>query len=104
MCRMPGIKMNDLIQKADAFVQRFGADPYMALKTIPFKTVGVVGVGIIATILIIDLIGYLFSAYSGTARSYRPYSRSAIDFFVDSWENKKYNYIGEYYDPYAQSR
>lgn len=102
---MPGVqKFVGIVNQVDAWVQQFGLDPYGALKSIPFKTVGVVGVGIIIAILIIDLLGYMFAAYAGTSRSYRPYSRTAIDFLVDAWENKHYNYIGEYYDPYAQSR
>lgn len=101
---MPGLKLNDLVDRADTFMTTFTRDPLGALSTIDFKTVGVVGGAILLTIVLIDLVGYLFAAYNGTRRSYVPYSKSAVDFLVDAWDNKNYNYVGEYYDPYARAR
>lgn len=103
---MPYLPVNgtEIITRMDNWVKAFGADPLTALKTFDFKTVGLVGAGIFIAVILIDLIGYMFAAFSGNRRSYVPYSRSAVDYVTDAWDNRQSNHIGEYYDPYARSR
>jgi len=98
------MNITEVVTRMDSWATKLGKDPIAALLSINFKAVGLVGATIILAVVIIDLIGYLFASYNGTSRSYVPYSRSAVDFLVDAWDNKKYNHIGEYYDPYARSR
>lgn len=85
-------------------IRRFGADPFSLLKTIDFKTVGLVGAGILVAVLLIDLIGYMYAAYRGTSREYVPYSRSFAIMAADAWDNRENNVIGQYYDPYTRAR
>ena len=93
-----------LVSRMDGWMRSFGADPLTALKSFDFKTVGLVGAGILLVILVIDLIGYAFAAYNGTRRSYVPVSRSVVDLATDTWDNRHSNLIGDYFDPYARSR
>ena len=85
-------------------LRSFGTDSFNALKNIDFKTVGLVGVGILLAVLIIDLIGYLIASYQGKSDVFVPYSRSLAVMAADAWENRQDNYIGEIYDPYARAR
>jgi hypothetical protein len=85
-------------------IKRFGADPIAALKSFNLKTVGLVGAGILVAVLVIDLLGYLYAVYKGTAKKYIPYSRSLVLTAADAWENRSSNFIGEFYDPYARGR
>ncbi|KAF2346499.1 hypothetical protein FHG87_022745 [Trinorchestia longiramus] len=85
-------------------IRRFGVDPIAALKNINFKTVGLVGAGILLAVLLIDLLGYLYAAYKGSSKQYVPYSRSLAIMAADAWDNRSSNAIGEFYDPYARAR
>jgi len=103
--KMPSLPASStaLMEQVQDWVRTSAADPFKALHTIPFKTVGLVGAAVIFTILIIDLLGYLFATFEGSRRSYVPFSRSMLDAVTDAWDDRHSNFIGDYYDPYARS-
>ena len=102
--RMASPAQTSLFSVFENGLRSFGTDPFSVLKNIDFKTVGLVGVGILIAVLIIDLIGYLIAGYQGKAGDFVPYSRSLAVMAADAWENRQDNYIGEVYDPYARAR
>lgn len=93
-----------LASRMDGWARSLGTNPIKALKTFDFKTVGIVGAGILITVLLIDLIGYLFAAYNGTRRSYVPVSRNIVNLATGAWDNRSSNLIGDYFNPYVRSR
>ena len=100
-----GVSPNSLMTRFDEWFGSLTTDPVRTLTNAPIKTIGLVGAGIVLTVLIIDLLGYLIAYVSGKKSSYVPFSRNAIDKITSFWDNRHSNMIGDYLDPYSrQSR
>ena len=55
----------EFADRMDEWMRGVKANPLTALAAFPLKAVGIVVVGVIAVILIIDLLGYFFSSFQG---------------------------------------
>jgi len=90
-----------LVSPSERAARAFGWDPISALSKVPFKTLGVVGVGVVLGVLLLDLIGYLFAMVSGSRSSYQSVSRSLLRSAAGAWEERDSNILGEWVAPYT---
>jgi len=90
-----------LVSQSDRAARAFGWDPVAALSTVPFKTLGLVGVGVVLGVLLLDLILYLIASISGGRSSYQSLSRSLLGSAASAWEERDSNILGEWIAPYT---